>query len=292
MSRRLHGRHLVASALVVVALGWASGVRAALSLNVMTFNIRTANGRDGDNAWPNRRALVADTIRACAPQVVGLQEVVDDQLEYLASRLHDYRWLGVDRGLNGGQGLSEYAPIFYRRAELSPLESGTFWLSGTSDAPPAEPGRRGRGSRIVTWARFYHLSTGRQIYVFNTHFSPRRGQVQVDSAKRIRERVATLPAGRPVIVTGDFNAIAVESDVWRELTAGGLKDAWMEADERRGPVVTMGDFGPPHDGDTTRIDWILVNGPLRVRSVETIVHNEQGRYPSDHYPVSARLELP
>ena len=76
-------------------------------------------------------------------------------------------------GLNGGEGLSEYTPIFYRFAELSPIESGNFWLSPTPDLPStAEP----RLGRIVTWARFHHRGTGRQFYVFNTHFSPRAGR--------------------------------------------------------------------------------------------------------------------
>ena len=40
-----------------------------------------------------------------------------------------------------------------------------------------------------------------------------------------------------------------------------------------------------------RIDWILVGGPVEVRSVETVVHHAEGRYPSDHYPVMARVEI-
>ena len=61
-----------------------------------------------------------------SPQIVGLQEVLDEQAEYLDLRLRDYRWLGMDRGLNGGVGLSEYTPIFYRHDEVSPIESGNF----------------------------------------------------------------------------------------------------------------------------------------------------------------------
>ena len=119
-----------------------SGARAAgpATLGVMTFNIRTANTSDGDNAWAYRKALVADTIERFAPEIAGPQEVIAEQIEYLAASLPDYRWLGVDRGLNGGEGLSEYTPIFYRHGELSPIESGTFWLSATPDGPTAPVG--------------------------------------------------------------------------------------------------------------------------------------------------------
>ena len=85
----------------------------------MTFNVRTSNIDDGENAWDHRKALVVDTILSQAPQVLGFQEALADQLEYLSEALPEYRWLGVDRGLNGGTGLSEYAPIFYRYTELS-----------------------------------------------------------------------------------------------------------------------------------------------------------------------------
>jgi endonuclease/exonuclease/phosphatase family metal-dependent hydrolase len=266
----------------------SSGVSAQLPLGLMTFNIRTAAIDDGENSWPNRKALVAQAIRRDAPDVVGLQEVVRDQVEYLAATLKDYRWLGVDRGLNGGVGLSEYTPIFYRYAELSPIESGTFWLTPTPETPSATEPRR---DRIVTWARFQHHKTGRQFYAFNTHFSPRAGPAHLDAARIIKERIQKLPAGSAVIVLGDFNSSAEESPVWNDLTGELLRDAWTQAETRRGPPATMGGFGPPRDGDTARIDWILVSGAFDVRSAETVLFNEAGRYPSDHFPVAARVEI-
>ena len=150
MQLRLAGRHrlrvaIVASLFVAiaVAIGGGSSVAVPVPIDVMTFNIRTANGRAGENVWSNRKALVADTIRRFAPHVVGLQEVLEEQVEFLASALSDYRWLGIDRGLNGGQGLSEYTPIFYRHGELSPIKSGTFWLSSTPDRPARRRRRPG-----------------------------------------------------------------------------------------------------------------------------------------------------
>ena len=91
-------RTLVATLLVAaLGAGAAPHVSAQVPLDVMTFNIRTASGRDGDNAWPHRKELVAATIERFAPQVVGLQEALDEQIEYLDAMLPDYRWLGIDR---------------------------------------------------------------------------------------------------------------------------------------------------------------------------------------------------
>ena len=264
------------------------GASAQLPLGLMTFNIRTASIDDGGNSWPNRKTLVAHVIERSAPDVVGLQEVVREQIEYLAATLKDYRWLGVDRGLNGGDGLSEYTPIFYRFADLNLIESGNFWLSSTPDVPSTTEPRR---DRIVTWGRFHHRTTGRQFYAFNTHFSPRAGPGHLDAARIIKERIQRLPAGSAVVLLGDFNSPAGESPVWNDLTGHLLRDAWTQAETRRGPPATMGGFGPPRDGDTARIDWILVGGPIQVLSAETILFNEAGRYPSDHFPVAARVEI-
>ena len=276
----------------LIAAG-TSPVSGQVELGVITFNIRTSNGLDGENAWPLRKELVVETIERFTPDVLSLQEALDEQVEYLDAMLPEYRWLGIDRGLNGGVELSEYTPIFYRYSELSPIESGNFWLTSTPDTPPArEDGSRRRGGgRIVTWARFHHHATSRQIYVFNTHFTLRRGQRQIDSAELITTKVESLPVNSAVIVTGDFNNSAEDSDTWRIMTGRGLRDAWVLADEKRGPAVTYGGFSAPGDELPERVDWILVGRRVDVNWIETVLHNDDGRYPSDHYPVVASLEI-
>jgi hypothetical protein len=137
--------HLVVF-MVVGLVCLVAATPAQVTLDVMTFNIRTSNGRDGENSWPYRKDLVVETIERLSPQVVGLQEALDEQIEYFDAMLPDYRWLGIDRGLNGGVGLSESTLIFYRHGELSPIESGNFWLTSTPDVPPQrQTGDRRRG---------------------------------------------------------------------------------------------------------------------------------------------------
>jgi endonuclease/exonuclease/phosphatase family metal-dependent hydrolase len=264
------------------------------ALDVMTFNIRTSAINDGDDAWPHRRSVVVEAIRRHDPEVLGLQEALAEQIEFLEGALPEYRWLGVDRGLNGGRGLSEATPIFYKHGEMVPIESGTFWL-GNPPNPGTFSGRGGRGgrggSRIVTWAHFHHLATGRQVYVYNTHLSPREGEQHLVAAARINERVAALPPESAVIVMGDFNAYAGTSETWQVATSQRLRDAWNLAAERHGPTVTSNGFGPPPDWGGARIDWILVGGPVDVSTAATVVHSVDGRYPSDHYPVVATLRV-
>ena len=110
-------------------------------------------GRDGDNVWRNRRALVAETIRRSSPHVVGLQEALTEQIEFLESELPGYRWLGVDRGLNGGRGLSESTPIFYRYDELSRSSRGPSGSRTPQTLPREEGGPPGSslGLDSITW---------------------------------------------------------------------------------------------------------------------------------------------
>ena len=263
---------------------------ASVALDVMTFNIRTAIGRDGDNSWPFRKDLVSETILGSDPDIVGLQEALTEQIEFLESKMPEYRWIGVDRGLNGGEGLSEATPIFYKYQEMVPIESGTFWLSDD----PNPPTQRRRVSRIVTWVRFHLIETRQQIYVYNTHFTLRRGQRQLQSASQINAHIAGLPPGSAVVVMGDFNAVAETSETWQVATAEGLRDAWVVAQHREGPPLTANGFRAPREGWEGRIDWLLVGGPVGVERIETVVNSSNGRYPSDHYPVVASLlfELP
>lgn len=91
-----------------------------------------------------------------------------------------------------------------------------------------------------------------------------------------------------MVVTGDFNA-GPDSAVHAALAGrGGLRDAWHPAATRSGPEGTFHAFTGRAE---RRIDWILVRG-FEVRAVHTIDANENGRYPSDHFPVVAELAFP
>jgi len=95
---------------------------AAHSFNVMSFNIRYNNTDDGVNAWPNRKALVANTIRFHQADLVGLQEALQGQMENLSRELPEFKWVGVGR--DDGKTKGEYAAIMSRRERFELLERG------------------------------------------------------------------------------------------------------------------------------------------------------------------------
>ena len=58
----------------------------AQTYTVMTYNIRYANGHDSKNRWELRSEALANTVLEHKPQIIGLQEVLHEQLTYVKDR--------------------------------------------------------------------------------------------------------------------------------------------------------------------------------------------------------------
>ena len=274
-------------AVFAVILTTACGLVRADALRVMTFNIRYGTAPDGDNVWPNRRELVAETIRGQQPDLIGLQEALRDQLDYLTETLPEYAAVGVGREAAGG---GEYSAILYRRSRFDLSDAGTFWLSAT----PEEPGSKNWGNnlpRICTWVRLLDRTDQRRLAYFNTHWDHESQPARLEGAKLMAERVAEASSrGLPVIVTGDFNA-APSNPAMRALVEGGsLLDSFAVAHPDETNVGTFNGFGERLQ--SAKIDAVLVSDQWRVDDARIIRPEEGGRYPSDHFPVTATLSLP
>lgn len=283
MDMRNHGKRLLRMAFVLLA-ALATMPAAAQALRVMSFNVRLMPADDGENRWEARRDLLVQTIRRADPDVFGTQELFKGQGDYIVAGLPQYAWFG--RGRRGDDG-DEHMGVFYRKDRLRAVESGDFWLSDT----PGVAGSISWGNlypRMVTWALFERLADGRRFYFFNTHFPYREqdGQARTRAAGLIAQRLAELPQGVPVVLTGDFNDVP-DSDAYRTLAAT-LQDAWTTARRRSGPAATFHDFTGKAD---RRIDWVWSKG-LQARRVRTLTDQRNGRYPSDHFPVRVDYRWP
>ena len=135
-------------------------------IRAMTFNIRLDIASDGANAWPHRRQMVAALIRHEAPDLLGTQEVIVHQKEYLEAQFPDYTFVGVGR--DDGEKAGEFSPLAWRNDRFEMLDSGTFWLSPTPEVP--SKGWDAALPRVATWALLRDLRSGRMIRVLNTHF--------------------------------------------------------------------------------------------------------------------------
>ncbi len=263
----------------------AAALHAADVLRVMSYNVRYPAKSDGANVWELRRDLLVESIRAKDPDLVGTQELFHEQGEYIVSKLPAYAWFGVSRR---GNREDEFMGVFYKRGRLALVESGNFWLSETPETPGSISWDMSL-PRMVTWGLFEVKGSGRRFYFYNTHFAHRREDepARLNSARLIASRIRALPPEIPFLMTGDFNAPA-GGEVYR-VFEGLLTDAWKAAARREGPEGTFHGFKGQPTGP--RIDWILFRGPFTVDSAETVTFNDNGRYPSDHFPVLAVLKL-
>jgi len=268
-----------------------SSSAAGDDLRVMSFNLRVPFVLDHINHWSFRKHNVIKTIEKARPDVMGLQECVADQADFLREQLTAYSFRGVGRG--DGQRQSEFAPVMWRSDKFKELDHGYFWLSTTPDVP----GSKSWGAwstRMCTWVKLQPLDGSPPFAVFNAHLDPMSGRSRANAARLMRQRIETVASGMGVIVTGDFNADA-GTEPYKLLLAGervGVPQLLFDAFRLANPKVrsdegTRHDFSGARGGD--RIDWILCNTTFTPVACE--INRTRGLmgYPSDHYPVQAVL---
>lgn len=256
----------------------------AQTLTVMTANVRYPNPDDGPDLWTNRAPILIDTIRAADADVIGTQELFALQGDAIVRALPAYRWFGRDRN---GAHADEHMGILWRSDRLRLLRRGDFWLSDTPDVV----GSSDRGvnlPRMVNWGEFETRGAKRRRFVlFDTHFAHRDedADARARSARVLLARMRRIAGTLPVVVTGDLNA-RPDSIAYRVMT-DVLTDAWTSAATRIGPETTFHDFTGKPD---RRIDYIFTRGFTALST--TVMTDHRGeRYPSDHFPVAARLRL-
>lgn len=269
------------------------------ALTVATFNVRYGTAPDGPNHWEHRWPLFGHTLQAIAADVFCLQEVLPFQLAHVHHVLPGYHAVGVSR--NDGRRGGEMVPIVWRVDRFELIDAGHFWL-GAEPHIPGVFGWDARHPRMVTWAALRFVRPPRAVFtVINTHFENRgsqnRGSVaRAESAALIHRRVAALGPHMPVIVCGDFNS--TENDPpyaalrQERLEPGdGLRDAYRLMHPTPDPTAdgTYHKFTGRQDVD--RIDWVLVSRHWNVTAARIDHTSRGGRFPSDHFPVVAELEL-
>lgn len=261
-------------------------------LRVMSFNIRNGRANDGANSWQHRKEFAADIIRDATLDVIGLQEAFRFQLDDLRKQLPEFEEAG--EGRDGGD-RGEYSAILYRSSRFTALESGTFWLSDTPAVKSRSWGNR--YLRICTWVRLEDKKTKLSFYIYNTHFDHQSQNARLKSSQLIAERINNRRHKNPFVVTGDFNAdesnpvilyLKRKSDNLPKSPIV-LVDSFRQLHPNAKSVGTGGGFKGLADGK--KIDYVFVQPETTVVTASIIRTNRDGRYPSDHSPVMAEIQL-
>lgn len=268
MTPRTPLRHVWPCLALLVALAGCAGTpRPAATLDVVTLNI----WNDNDD-WPARLDVIADTLGALRPDVIVLQEVLQDsakglenQAETLGARLG---YAVVFASVDGPERPKRYGNAILTRHPV--LDTSSVRLRPFTDY------------RVAAHARIDVDGRPLDVYATHLHHTQEGGAVR---AEQVSDLIAFVERTRtaPVVLAGDFNAPA---------------DA-PEFDPLADYADAFGTLHPDADVSTLveakghtprRIDHVFADAAFRPVAARIVLGDPVGGVqPSDHRGVWARL---
>ncbi len=259
-------------------------------IKAMTFNIRLDTESDGQDQWKYRAQHCAELIQYHEADIIGMQEAFIHQIKDFAKALPGYAWFG--KGRDDGKEEGEFSPLFYNTSKFKLIREKTFWLSDSCEKVGF--GWDAACRRVVTWGEFQEIKTKKKFFVFNTHFDHLGKVARRESAKLVLAKVAEIAGKSPAIITGDFNATPDDEPIQIILNPkdpNRLTDS--EAISQKGHYGPYSSFNGFKQEQTGRhIDYIFVKNGVTCSQHATHSETWAGRFPTDHFPVSAILHLP
>ncbi|CAF0978152.1 unnamed protein product [Rotaria sp. Silwood1] len=270
-------------------------------IRVCTFNLRFANIDKGTpNEWEKRRPILKDCLKKMQPTIIGTQEGYPPQLNNILDDLNEstkcWSWMGEE--LNEWHIINA---IFYRHDLLSLISTKTFWFNEhPSTIGSAWGAKHPRG---CTRAQFQHIITKKPFIIYNVHLDwPSQKARHYSIPVLLSQIEENGDHVDKVIVTGDFNnwpeEVENETPIDKLILLGQqaseieqMKKAGFVDTYQHGETPTFNGFRSVGYGPKIDFVWISSNSVYRVKG-ETKVdeyHDENGFFPSDHFPVYADL---
>jgi len=255
----------------------------------MSYNIRYGTANDGENSWSYRKDFLFEVINKYNPNILGVQEALNFQLEELAIHFPHFKKSGVGR--DDGKNAGEYSAILFDSTKYTLLQEETFWFSET----PEEPGSMAWGAnfpRICSWVELIEKESNFKFFVFNNHWDHESQLSRENSAQMLLDKIIDLEiAEYPIIVMGDFNA-GENNPALKNLINNKsieLKDSYRIINPLSKSVGTFNQFKGISSGE--KIDAILISSAITIITSDIMRININGIYPSDHFPVTAEVSL-
>ena len=286
------------------------------AISLMSYNVEVYGGTSGNAMWDGRDpAKVAETILSESPDIVGLQEVNQNNNDHgWDETLNALATAGGYTRLQGGYtGRSNFEKneIFYKTSKFTKLAEGTKTFRQTAidlSVPNDENADPDLSDidRIFHYAALQETSSGKKILVVSAHLhygGTGSGHEEDDKLRRyeIRALLAWLETQRAAypdqIVMGDMNSHYKSGN--GKVTMTLYTDAGFDRTNSAAVASVRGDIGGTlaESGRTTRPEWIfdyiMTRGNIAT-AYYTVVDNPidaNGKYPSDHVPVLAKVYL-
>lgn len=248
-------------------------------IKVLTINLRYETEEDGPNNWPFRKGHLASLIKALGPDVFGSQEGWEHQIDELQGLLSGYKFY-VDAPKQWNR-KRMYPCVWVKKEKIEVEQVKTIWLSKT----PYLPHSKNWGSTFPRTLTYVMANIQDIRFIFaSTHLDHISETARSHQAIVLANHLKDMPF--PIILVGDFNG-APKSYEHKALTRY-FQDAW-EIMGKEDTATYHAFTGKDVKG---RIDWILITPGIEVKEIEIIKDTFNGRYPSDHFPVFATLEIP
>jgi len=265
-------------------------------IKIISANIRVALKSDvvKGHGWEDRKEIVFEVIKDQNPDIICLQEVLEDQNNDFKNNFPNYFSFGfegpeMDAFTDGEYHLIAKNPILFDLRKYKFIAGGVYWLS----EKPHLGGSISWGSaraRHVNWVRLKSIETGKVFRVLNTHLDHVSSEAKENQAKMIVEEINQYPKDFPQILSGDFNSDSPSVPIQNLLST--LKDSYGILHKGVDPGFTVHGFiGPNATTKKGKVDFIFYRGAMSPIEAKVIKDNKEGIYPSDHYFVTAILAI-
>jgi endonuclease/exonuclease/phosphatase family metal-dependent hydrolase len=256
-------------------------------LLVATFNVHYLSPRADSMSWTRREAAVLRVLGDINADLIAFQEMEtfagsrfndeNVQLESVRAAFPEY---GV-AATGDPRHYPSTQPVLYRKDMLEHIDQGFFFFSPAPDEVYSRPWHK-RFPAFASWARFRILSDGTTFRVFNIHTDSSSPRNRMKTARLVAQRIAEREhPDEPVILMGDFNAPASFPS--------------LRIYQRAGFALPSGRSSTFHFNRGLHlfpaIDHVLAQSGFTVSSISVVRRQYDGVWPSDHYPVAARVQL-
>lgn len=293
---------------------WIKSVEKSTELSTMSFNVRNKEVFEKEGMadyekefthWDNRKTAIASMIADIQPDLLGVQEPSESQLNEMKTLLAGYTWEGSLPGTDLGDLLGKTALLngmFYRTDKFDFVSSGT-WYYGSSDG--SHSGQNPLSDlyrRYFQWAKLTHKQSGETVWLFNTHLptngEDEDGTLRAQCMQELISKVRELVSENEVLyITGDFNC-GYSDDRGKSILAvaeGYLFDARTETEDRDN-WYTLNNWANHTMNGLASIDHIFYRNVTPVQ-YRTIVSDKYGlEFLSDHFAINfkstVRWEVP
>ena len=249
------------------------------TVKVMSFNIRYGKANDGENSWENRKTAVIAMLDAVKPDIVGMQEVLPFQQDYVVEQCPRFEAYGIGRN-DGVEG--ERMTVLYNKEVLAMEEYGTWWLSETPDEPST--GWDARYPRTATWVLMKDLRCGKEFYFVNTHLDHVGVMARRNGLAMVMDKIKEMNPEIPLVLMGDFNVEPGDpclDDVER------LMNNARKVAKKTDATFSFNGYKPEPQKE---IDYIYFNGFKGALDFRVVTEQYDNKpFISDHYPIVSTL---